>query len=150
MPKPRRIHETGAQESNVRSRQSDIESNHQGAQRSGKLTERRSGMKELSEKVDNHLKDYATRSKEEERRWESLIEAQEGLVESQAENTVAINSLTAAMDKQVESTEGLVEAWQTAESVIKVSGILGRFFKWISGLAVVGAGFSWLIHKLGE
>ena len=42
-----------------------------------------------------------------------------------------------AIAKLTESTQGVVDAWSTANN-------LHKFIKWLSGLAVVGTAFTWL------
>ena len=64
------------------------------------------------------------------------------LLESTKANTDSIGQLTAA-------TAGIVEVYTASQGAIKVGSALGRFVKWLTGLAVVGVGFKWVWDHLG-
>ena len=64
------------------------------------------------------------------------------LLDSTKANTDSIGQLTAA-------TAGLVEVYAAGQGVIKAGSALGRFVKWLSGIAVVGVGFKWIWDHLG-
>lgn len=76
----------------------------------------------LQQRFDNHLIEVDARKKEERERWDRLIKINEA-------NANSINDLTHA-------TKGVVDAWQTSTN-------LGRFMKWLSGFAVIGAAYAW-------
>ena len=50
------------------------------------------------------------------------------------------------IDKSCESTEGLVEAWNTATGAIKVISVIGSILKWCAGAAVAWGVVYSLIH----
>lgn len=64
------------------------------------------------------------------------------LLESTKANTDSIGQLTAA-------TAGIVEVYTASQGAIKVGTALGRFVKWLTGLAIVGVGFKWVWDHLG-
>jgi hypothetical protein len=83
----------------------------------------------LQQKLDNHIDVYEKHCDDEEKRWELLIVSQE-------RNTQSIRDLTTSTKELTESTRGIVETWQTANGV-------GKFFKWLSGFAILGALVKW-------
>jgi hypothetical protein len=64
------------------------------------------------------------------------------LLESTKANSDSIGQLTAA-------TAGIVEVYVASQGAIKVGSALGRFVKWLTGLAIVGVGFKWIWDHLG-
>ena len=64
------------------------------------------------------------------------------LLESTKANTDSIGDLTKA-------TAGIVEVYTASQGAIKVGSVLGRFIKWLTGLAVVGVGFKWIWDHFG-
>lgn len=64
------------------------------------------------------------------------------LLESTKANTDSIGDLTKA-------TAGIVEVYTASQGAIKVGSVLGRFVKWLTGLAVVGVGFKWIWDHFG-
>ena len=81
----------------------------------------------LQKRLDDHIEKYEVDRRNDDTRWEHMVEAQQ-------QNTLAINQLT-------DSTRQLVEAWQTTSS-------LGRFAKWLSGFAVLGGIVAWLTDHI--
>lgn len=64
------------------------------------------------------------------------------LLQSTKANTDSIGDLTKA-------TAGIVEVYTASQGAIKVGSALGRFVKWLTGLAVVGVGFKWIWDHFG-
>lgn len=62
------------------------------------------------------------------------------LLTGQAANTVALTKLT-------EQTKVMISVWQAGEGVVTVATLFGKFIKYLSGIAIVGVGMSWLIEK---
>lgn len=86
----------------------------------------------LQEKVDNHIEEYHTHREEENERWIHLLESQE-------KNALAINNLA-------DSSRDLLEAWQAATGTVKVLSAIGKFIKWLSGFAIIGAFITWCVQ----
>ena len=76
----------------------------------------------LQKRLDHHSDEFDRHVKDEEIRWNKLLSVTES-------NATAIEDLAA-------STKGVVDAWQTSTNV-------GRFVKWLSGFAVIGAAYTW-------
>ena len=95
----------------------------------------------LQERLETHIAEFQLHIEEEDARWDHLIAVQES-------NTSAITNLTAVIAQQSESTHDMVEAWNAAHGAIKVGSALGRFVKWLSGLAVIGVAVTWLLEHL--
>ena len=66
----------------------------------------------------------------------------ERIANGQEANTEAIRDLT-------RNTIDLVEAWNGAQSVVKVGSLLGQFVKWLTSLAVIGVAIKWLLDNVG-
>ncbi len=79
----------------------------------------------LQRRLDDHIEQFNSHVAEENDRWAHLIDVTE-------RNTESITKLA-------KSTEGLVDAWVTTNNV-------GRFIKWISGFAFLGAIGAWLVQ----
>ena len=88
----------------------------------------------LQEALELHIKEFEMHVEAENDRWLHLINLQE-------QNAKSITALA-------ESTKDLVEAWKAADGAIKVGAAFGRFVKWLTGIAIVGIGVSWLIEKV--
>jgi len=86
----------------------------------------------LQEKLDNHIAEYDERRKQEDDRWDHLLQCQE-------QNTQCMKDLT-------DSTKGLIEAWEAANGAVKTLSALGRFVKWLSGFAIVGGAATWTVE----
>jgi len=75
---------------------------------------------------------------------ERLLQSHDHIINSQAENTLAINKLAGSLDKSIKSTKDLIDAWVAAQGAIKVGKAAGTFVRWLSGFAVIGFFFVWL------
>lgn len=75
---------------------------------------------------DSHITEFKNHELEERDRWAKLLAITET-------NAKSVCDLT-------EATRGVVEAWQTSANV-------GRFVKWLSGFAVLGAAYTWWIKN---
>ena len=84
-------------------------------------------------KLHNQILKFEKHIDKEDERWDRVISAQQA-------NTEAIGKLT-------ESTAGLVNTWTAAQGVIKVGNTMGKFAKWLTSIAVLGAAFAWLLDK---
>jgi len=93
-------------------------------------------IKILQHRLDEHIEEFNLHTLEEEKRWEQLISVQEA-------NNRAISDLA-------ESTRGLVEVWEAASGAIKVGNAIGRFAKWLTTIAVIGAAFTWVMEKFSN
>ncbi len=81
----------------------------------------------LQQQLNSHIE-------KEEAKWKYLIAVQEG-------NTASINKLLDTMERQIVSTEGLVEAWRAASA-------LHRFIKWAAPfVAMIVAAIAWFSAK---
>jgi len=83
--------------------------------------------------VDKHIADFKDHVENEKLLIERIADGQEA-------NTRAIESLA-------KNTSDLVEAWNGAQSVVKMGSLLGKFGKWLTGLAFLGVAFKWLIDN---
>lgn len=90
----------------------------------------------LQSRLDDHILEFRRHSEEEAERWNKLIE----ITQENSKNTAML----------IESTHDMVEAWNTASSVVKAGTVLGKFIKWLSGFAVVGAAAVWVIEHFGN
>ena len=96
-------------------------------------------VKVLQQRLEDHIEEYREHLQEEHEKWEHLFAVQEA-------NNQAIKDLTRAVSAQAESTKDLVSAWETTNSVIKVGSMLGRFGKWLTSVAILGAGIAWVME----
>lgn len=88
----------------------------------------------IEEKVDNHIQEFHDFKVKDQERWDQFIDCQE-------RNTEAIKTL-------VNTTASVVDAWRVGQNVVKAGSVLGRFIKWLSGVAIVGVGISYLIDNI--
>lgn len=88
----------------------------------------------LQQIVDEHIKEYKVRCKNEDERWNHVISLQEA-------NTTAITELS-------ESTRDLVAVWKAADGTMKTASAIGKFVKWLGGFAVVGVAIKWVFEHL--
>lgn len=100
----------------------------------------------LQQRVENHIeefhehrKEYQAYREEEAERWDHLLTSQAENAKAQAENTKAIHELA-------ESSRDLLNAWEAATGTVKVLSAFGKFIKWLSGFAFIGAFFAWLVQ----
>lgn len=63
------------------------------------------------------------------------------LLEVTKTNSESIGQLTAA-------TAGIVEVYAASQGAIKVGSAVGKFAKWLTGIAILGVGFKWIIDHL--
>ena len=80
-----------------------------------------------------HIEDFSSFKEDSDTRWSRLMSAQE-------KNTLAISELTS-------STKSLLSAWDAANGTITVMASIGRFVKWASGFAVIGAMVQFFLDK---
>lgn len=90
-------------------------------------------IKLLQQKLDNHIDEYHMHVQEENNRWDHLITITE-------KNSTSIHELAL-------STRDIVDAWKAADGAIRVGVTVGKFVKWLTSLAIVGAAFTWLFSK---
>lgn len=64
------------------------------------------------------------------------------LLQSTKANTESIGQLTVA-------TAGILEVYAASQGAIKVGSALGKFAKWLTGVAVLGVGFKWMLDHFG-
>jgi hypothetical protein len=95
----------------------------------------------LQQKLDDHIEDYKKHCEDEERKWDHLIAAQE-------HNTQCIKELTQSTKELTDSTRDIVSAWNAANGTVKTMSALGKFIKWLSGLAMVGVAINWVLEHL--
>lgn len=79
-----------------------------------------------------HVKRFDNHEAEEQNKHEQLIAAQQA-------NTAAIKQLS-------DDTKELLNAWTAAQGAVKVGTAMGRVFRWLSGLAVLGGFLTWLAN----
>lgn len=96
----------------------------------------------LQQQVANHIEEfhehraeYKAYREEESERWDHLLKSQEA-------NAVAINRLA-------ESSSDLLSAWEAATGTVKVLSAIGKFIKWLSGFAIIGAFITWIVQHFG-
>jgi len=89
----------------------------------------------IERKLDEHIFESKMYREQNQLMFDRLLEAQKT-------NTEAITELTKA-------TAGIVEAYRAGQGVIKVGSALGRFAKWLSGIAIIGVAFKWMWSHLG-
>ena len=74
-------------------------------------------------------------------RWEHILKTVEENAKQTEENSEAIGKLTAA-------TQGLVDAWEAAEGVVKAGSLLGHAAKWLGGIALFSSLAALIVDKL--
>jgi len=84
-------------------------------------------------KLDAHIEKFNEHLQGDDDRWHKILKVTE-------ENSRNVQAL-------VESTRGAIEAWQAASGAIKVGAAIGRFIKWASGFAIIGAIINYFIDK---
>ncbi len=95
----------------------------------------------LQQKLDDHIGVFTQRCEEEERRWDHLMQSQE-------RNAKCIEDLTSSTKGLTEATRDIISAWNAANGTVKTLSALGRFVKWVSGFAFVGAFIVWAAKHL--
>ena len=95
----------------------------------------------LQRRLENHIGRFDEHVAQQDKRWDQLMQSQEDTNRSIKELVVCTTELHA-------STKDVVEAWNTGTSVVKFGGIVGRFVKWLTGLAIIGGFISWAIQHI--
>ena len=96
---------------------------------------RQSAIEKKLDEIDVHISQFKLYREENQ---EMVVQ----LLKSTAANTESIGRLT-------EATAGIVEVYSASQGAIKVGTVIGKFVKWITGLAVVGVGFKWVWDHFG-
>lgn len=87
-----------------------------------------SGVRRMSdEEIHELLADYKEHK-------ETRALEREQLLQCMNENKEAVKELTKLTNTSIESTKGLVEAWDASMGVVKVSATVGSFVKWGVGV----------------
>lgn len=89
----------------------------------------------FEQKLDNHIAEHSQYMKENQEMFVKLMESTKA-------NTDSISELTKA-------TAGIVEVYTASQGAIKVGSAIGRFGKWLTGIAIIGVGFKWVWEHLG-
>lgn len=80
--------------------------------------------------LDTLQREFTVHRDQEESRWSHLIQLTEMNQQTAQQNAENIAELTRA-------TQGVIETWNTANS-------LGKFFKWLGSFAVLAAALAWV------
>jgi len=86
----------------------------------------------LQRRLDDHIDEFNAHLKEEDIRWEHLLDVTE-------RNTESITQLA-------ESTKGLVEIYTTGNSVVKAGVTVGKFVKWLSIFTIPSVIVAWFVE----
>ena len=89
----------------------------------------------IEQKIDNHISE----SKAHREETQVMIVK---LLKSTTDNAEAVGKLA-------ESTAGIVEVYSASQGAIKVGSAVGRFVKWLTGIAIIGVGFKYIWDHLG-
>ena len=92
-----------------------------------------STLESLNNKLDAHLYQFAEAQQD-------LRELCYNLAVAQRSNAEAIQGLQKTTEELAESTKGLIELWETANS-------LHKFIKWVSGLSLLVGLTAWAVDK---
>lgn len=95
----------------------------------------------LQRRLENHIGRFDEHVAQQDKRWDQLMQSQEDTNQSIKELVVCTTELHA-------STKDVVEAWNTGTSVVKFGGIVGRFVKWLAGLAIISGIVGWLVEHI--
>lgn len=87
---------------------------------------------ELCEDFEQHKADFEEHKALQERRWEQLA----AMVEK---NTTATERIAEAVEKQAESTAGVVELYRDFQGAARVGVGLRKFIAWVAALGTAGA-----------
>ena len=88
----------------------------------------------LQTRVDKMSSEFKTYRREHKETLDVIVKAQEA-------NTLALNEL-------IVSTKGVVELYTAAEGAVRFGGMMGKFFRWLTGLAVIGTAFAWFFDLI--
>jgi len=94
----------------------------------------------LEQKLDSHILEFKHHVEKEDERWDHLVKIYE-------ENSKAIADLSCSISDLSDSTEEMVEVYNAASGAVKVGAAIGKFAKWLTSVAVLGAAFAWLLEK---
>lgn len=92
----------------------------------------------LQNKLDNHIENFDQHCADEDKRWSHLMATQE-------HNTESIKELISSNKDLADSTRDIISIYQAADGAIKTATVIGKFMKWLSGFAIVGAIVKWII-----
>ena len=92
-------------------------------------------MTTIEEKVDRHIDEYQEYRRDEHDRMQHLMDITKS-------NSESIQQLT-------DATTNVVNAWDTAESVVHAGSVLGKFARWLGSIAVIAAAAGWVVDKFG-
>lgn len=98
-------------------------------------------LNQVAQKLDLHIQRFDEFEVENRQRWADMLLAQES-------NTANIESLALSTKQLKESTEDVVEAWNSATGAVKVAGAIGRLFKWLSGFGILGVALVWVYDHM--
>lgn len=90
----------------------------------------------LQRRLDNHIEEFNSHCKREDERWDRFMVTQEI-------NTASIKALVTSNKELSDSTRDIVSVWQAASGTMKTMSAVGRFTKWLSGLAILGVIAKW-------
>lgn len=93
----------------------------------------------LQQKLDNHIDDFHEHCAAEDKRWDRFISTQES-------NTTSIRELVTSNKELSDSTRDVVAVWKAADGTMKTLSAVGKFFKWLSGFAVLGVAVKWIME----
>ena len=95
----------------------------------------------IEKKLDNHITEFHDYKKQDQQKWDEFIESQRRTNMCQEQNTESIKEL-------IRTTSDVVELYRTGQAVVKAGSWFGRFIKWLTGIAVVGASISYIANHL--
>ena len=90
---------------------------------------------EESGELDEFSRDLHAHIEKDRERWDKMVDNQRAI-------EIAVLKLTAQVEQLTKATEGVVEAWQTANA-------LQRFLKWLGGFAIIGGLITWVLSHFG-
>ncbi len=95
----------------------------------------------LQRKLDDHIHVFEDHVERQDRRWDQLIETHH-------ETNEHIRDLVSITTDLHASSRDVIAAWETGQSVVRAGSLLGRFVKWLTGLAAIGVIIAWLVERL--
>lgn len=95
-------------------------------------------VKFLQQQLQTHIENFDNHVAKCDEQWQRIIDAQEA-------NTTSIDQLTKSTMELSGSTKDIISAWDAANGTVKTMSAVGRFFKWLSGFAVLGAMAKWIL-----
>lgn len=96
------------------------------------------------DRFDAHVVRFDEHVVEEHARWGNLADMVR-------QNTIATERLAVAIERQAESTAGVLQLYADMQSTKRIGGAAGRFLVWLAatgaaGSAIVG-GLLWLVNR---